>query len=187
MAATTGWQTQCPVVKTLESVGDRWSVLLIRELFRGAHHFDELQASLGIASNILSTRLTRLVDAGFVEKELYQEHPPRYSYLLAERGQDFMPVLFAILEFGNRHFYPGAPAIVVVDIATMEITEPVVVDKRTGAPITSDRFTIASTGLANSQTEAKYPLQVCKPTSAAGVKAATRRSARKTARVTSIT
>jgi DNA-binding HxlR family transcriptional regulator len=181
MVATTAWQAECPVVKTLERVGDRWSILLLRELFRGAHRFDELQTSLGIAPNILSSRLTRLIDAGFVEKQLYQEHPPRYSYVLAQRGQDFMPVLFAIVEFGNKHFSPDGPAVVVVDSSTMEIAEPVVVDGNTGVPITSSRFTIASTGRANRQTQAKYPLQVCKPKpkATAGAKVAKKRSTSK--------
>ena len=180
MVASTAWQAQCPVVKTLERVGERWSILLLRELFRGAHRFDELQSALGIAPNILSSRLTRLVDAGFVEKQLYQEHPPRYSYVLAERGQDFMPVLFALVEFGNKHFSPDGPAVVVVDNTTMEVAEPVVVDARTGVPVTSSRFTIASTGRANRQTQAKYPLQVCK--TAAGAKTAKKRAAPKTTR-----
>jgi DNA-binding HxlR family transcriptional regulator len=184
MVATTAWQAQCPVVKTLERVGERWSILLLRELFRGAHRFDELQTALGIAPNILSSRLTRLVDAGFVDKQLYQEHPPRYSYVLTERGQDFMPVLFAILEFGNKHFSPDGPAVVVVDSVTMEIAEPVVVDAKTGVPVTSSRFTIASTGRANRQTQAKYPLQVCKPERATTAK---KRTAPKRARAKSTT
>jgi DNA-binding HxlR family transcriptional regulator len=187
MAANTAWQAQCPVVKTLERVGERWSILLLRELFRGAHRFDELQASLGIAPNILSTRLTRLVDAGFVEKQLYQEHPPRYSYLLTERGQDFMPVLFAILEFGNTHFAPDGAAVVVLDTETMDVAEPVVVDRKTGVPITTGRFTIASTGLANRQTQAKYPLQVCKPKTTAGTKVAKTRRSPKSARAKTTT
>jgi len=106
MDRKSSWKTECPVVQTLERVGERWSILLLRELFRGAHRFDELQTSLGIAPNILSTRLTRLVDAGFVEKHLYQEHPPRHSYHLTQRGEDFIPVLFVLLEFGNKHFAP---------------------------------------------------------------------------------
>ncbi len=186
MTANTAWQAQCPVVKTLERVGERWSILLLRELFRGAHRFDELQAGLGIAPNILSTRLTRLVDAGLVEKRLYQEHPPRNDYLLTERGQDFMPVLFAILEFGNKHYAPDGPAVVVLDTATMDIAEPEVVDRKTGVPITTGRFTIASTGLANRQTQAKYPLQVCDPTSAEGAKVTKKRSAPKSRRAKAI-
>lgn len=89
-----------------------------------------------------------------------------------------MPVLFAIVEFGNKHFSPDGPAVVVVDSTTMEVAEPVVVDAKTGVSITSSRFTIASTGRANRQTQAKYPLQVCKPKPkrTAGAKAAKRQS-----------
>jgi DNA-binding HxlR family transcriptional regulator len=163
MDAKSAWQTQCPVVQSLERVGERWSMLVLREIFRGAHRFDELQTSLGIAPNILSARLARLVDEGFAEKQLYQEHPPRYSYHLAERGNDFIPVLFALLEFGNKHFAPQGRAVAVVDRETTQIAEPVLVDRKTGIPMTGDRFTIASTGLANKQTQAKYPLQVCTP------------------------
>jgi len=186
MSSTTAWQAQCPVVKTLERVGERWSILLLRELFRGAHRFDELQTALGIAPNILSSRLTRLVDAGFVEKRLYQEHPPRYNYVLTERGQDFMPALFAILEFGNKHFAPEGAAVVVIDTETMKVAKPVVVDQTTGVHITGSRFSIASTGLANRQTQAKYPLQVCKTESTSSPKAAKKRSAPKAARAKSI-
>ena len=163
MGRQSSWKTECPVVQTLERVGERWSILLLRELFRGAHRFDELQTSLGIAPNILSTRLTGLVDAGFVEKRLYQEHPPRYSYHLTERGEDFIPVLFVLLEFGNKHFAPDGPKVAIVKKDTAEIVEPVVVDRKTGDAITSDRFTIASTTLASRQTQAKYALQAGLP------------------------
>jgi DNA-binding HxlR family transcriptional regulator len=161
MDGKSAWQTQCPVVQSLERVGERWSMLVLRELFRGAQRFDELQTGLGIAPNILSARLARLVDEGFVEKRMYQERPPRYSYHLTERGNDFIPVLFALLQFGNKHFAPQGPAVAVVDRETTQIAEPIVVDRKTGVQMTSDRFTIAATSLANKQTQAKYPLRVC--------------------------
>ena len=166
------WKTECPVVQTLERVGERWSILLLREIFRGAHRFDELQTSLGIAPNILSTRLTRLVHAGFIEKQLYQQHPPRHSYHLTQRGEDFIPVLFALLAFGNKHFAPEGPKVAVVNKDTVEIAEPVLVDRKTGVAIASDRFTIASTALASKQTQAKYSLQACEPPRAGRARAA---------------
>jgi DNA-binding HxlR family transcriptional regulator len=169
-----GWAAECPVVQTLERVGERWSILLLRELFRGAHRFDELQTSLGIAPNILSARLTRLVEAGFVEKRPYQEHPPRHSYHLTERGDDFMPVLFVLLEFGNKHFAPDGPKVAVIDRDTVEIAKPVLVDGNTGKAMTVDRFTIGATGLASEQTQAKYPMQATEP-----VKKTTSRKVRK--------
>jgi DNA-binding HxlR family transcriptional regulator len=161
MSSKPGWVAECPVVRTLERVGERWSILLLRELFRGAHRFDEFQTSLGIAPNILSARLTSLVEAGFVERRLYQEHPPRYSYHLTERGEDFIPVLFVLLEFGNKHFAPEGAKVAVVDRDTAEVAEPVLVDRKTGYSITGEQFTIAATSLASPQTQAKYALQAC--------------------------
>jgi DNA-binding HxlR family transcriptional regulator len=157
-------------------------MLVLREIFRGAHRFDELQASLGIAPNILSTRLARLVEEGFLEKRLYQERPPRNSYHLTERGNDFVPVLFALFEFGNKHFAPQGRAVAVVDRETTQIAEPVVVDRRTGVQMTSDRFTIAATGLANEYTQAKYPLLVSAPTAADRANEPTTKSPSKAAR-----
>ena len=172
------WKTECPVVQTLERVGERWSILLLREIFRGAHRFDELQTSLGIAPNILSTRLTRLVHAGFIEKQLYQQHPPRHSYHLTQRGEEFLPVLFGLLNFGNKHFAPEGPKVVVVNTDTAEIAEPVLVDRKTGDAITGDRFTIASTARASRQTQAKYPLQARKPARAGRTRVAKKTPAR---------
>jgi DNA-binding HxlR family transcriptional regulator len=178
-----GWVAECPVVQTLERVGERWSILLLRELFRGAHRFDELQTSLGIAPNILSARLTRLVDAGFVNKRRYQEHPPRYSYHLTERGEDFIPVLFVLLEFGNKHFAPDGPKVAVVRRDTAEIAEPVVVDRKTGLAISGERYTIAATGLAGAQTQSKYSLKVHTPATTGRPKAAKKTTAKKARKV----
>ena len=104
-----------------------------------------------------------MVDAGFIEKHLYQEHPPRHNYYLTQRGEDFIPVLFVLLDFGSKHFAPDGPKVVVVNKDTAETAEPVLVDRKTGDAITSDRFTIGSTALASTQTRAKYALQACKP------------------------
>jgi DNA-binding HxlR family transcriptional regulator len=172
MDRKSSWKTECPIVQTMERVGERWNILLLLELFRGAHRFDELQTSLAIAPNILSTRLTRLIDAGFVEKRQYQEHPPRHSYHLTERGEDFIPVLFGLLDFGNKHFAPEGPKVAIVNKDNAQIAEPVLVDRTTGEAITIDRFTIASTPLASRQTQAKYPLQARRPARAGRTKIA---------------
>lgn len=163
-------------MQSLGHVGERWNILLLREVFRGVHRFDELQACLGIAPNILSSRLSSLVEAGFLEKRLYQEHPPRHSYQLTSRGEDFIPVLFAILGFGNRHFAPKGWSVAVVDKETNEVAEPVLVDRKTGVPMTSARFTFASTRLANAQTQANHPIQVSMPTNPRSAKAQEKRS-----------
>ena len=187
MDRNTSWKTECPVVQSLQRMGDRWSILLLREIFRGTHRFDALQAGLGIAPNILSARLAKLVESGFVEKHLYQEHPPRHSYHLTDRGEDFIPILFALLEFGNKHFAPRGRAVAVVDTQTSQIAEPVVVDRKTGVLVTSDRFTIASTRLANAQTQAKHPVHVDAPDQTTTTKVPRTKRATRGARVKSTT
>jgi DNA-binding HxlR family transcriptional regulator len=182
MESTLDWKTECPVVQTLQHVGDRWNVLVLLDVFRGAHRFDALQASLGIAPNILSARLTRLVESEFLEKRLYQERPPRHSYHLTDRGRDFIPLLFGLLDFGNKHFAPHGPKVAVVDKETTQIAEPVLVDQKTGIRITGERFAIAATRSASKQTQAKYPLQVSLPPGSVKKKSAPKTTRSKSAK-----
>ena len=98
----------CSIAGALEVVGERWSLLIVRDVLLGLRRFDELQASLGIARNVLQTRLARLVDQGVLEKRLYREHPPRYEYRLTEKGLDLWPTLVALMYWGNAHASPPA-------------------------------------------------------------------------------
>jgi DNA-binding HxlR family transcriptional regulator len=107
MQHTTFSTTKCPIALSLERVGGWWSIMILRDAFRGLQRFDQFQKSLGIAPNILSRRLRGLVDAGLMEKSRYSEHPPRYAYLLTERGRDFRPVLRALLAWGSKHCVPS--------------------------------------------------------------------------------
>src|SRR3984885_2949404 len=97
---------QCPVARSLEHVGEWWSILILRDAMHGMTRFDEFQKSLEIAPNILTRRLSALVDAGLLERRQYSQKPPRDDYVLTERGWDFRPVLLALLAFCNRHFAP---------------------------------------------------------------------------------
>src|SRR5436305_9679729 len=92
---------QCPIARSLERVGEWWSILILRDAFYGLTRFDEFQKSLEIAPNILTRRLNALVEAGLLERRRYSERPPRYEYLLTERGRDFRPVMQAMLAWGN--------------------------------------------------------------------------------------
>src|SRR5262245_18038344 len=92
---------QCPVARSLERVGEWWSILILRDAFHGMTRFDQFQKSLGIAPNILTRRRNALVEAGLLERHHYNEHPPRDEYLLTARGRDFRPVLVALLTWGN--------------------------------------------------------------------------------------
>ncbi len=130
----------CPIARSLERVGEWWSILILRDAFRGLSRFDQFEASLGIAPNMLTRRLNALVESGLLEKRAYSEHPPRYEYVLTERGRDFRPVLWALLAFGNKHFAPEGPSVVVVDSKTGEVADPVLVDRNTGRPLIEPEF-----------------------------------------------
>ena len=94
---------RCSVARTLEVVGERWTLLILRDAFLGVRRFDDFQRSLGIARNVLNTRLQRLVDAGVLERRRYQERPERFEYRLTEMGLDLWPAVVALMEFGDKH------------------------------------------------------------------------------------
>lgn len=102
----------CSIAATLEVIGERWTLLILRDLFLGVHRFDEFQRDLGIARNILQTRLTRLVDAGLVKRVRYQERPERYEYRLTRAGVDLWPILVALMAWGDKHTADAGPPVV---------------------------------------------------------------------------
>lgn len=135
--------TQCPVGRTLERVGDGWTFLILRDASHGLSRFDQFEKSLGVAPNILTKRLAALVENGLLEKRRYQERPPRYEYVLTDLGRDFGGVLTAMLAFGNRHFAPEGVAGQLVDRQTGKVAEPILVDRVSGKPISSEGFSYA--------------------------------------------
>jgi DNA-binding HxlR family transcriptional regulator len=133
----------CPIARSLERVGEWWSILILRDAFAGMTRFDEFQKSLGIAPNMLTRRLTALVEAGLLERRRYNEHPPRDEYLLTRRGRDFRPVLLAMMAWGNRHFAPEGATVQIVDAATGAVADPVLVDRATGRPVDGPDYMLA--------------------------------------------
>ncbi len=102
----------CSVARTLEVVGERWSVLILREAFLGVRRFDHIQRDLGIARNILSDRLGKLVAHGILDRRQYSERPARFEYRLTERGRDLYPVVVAMMAWGDKHEpAPGGPPV----------------------------------------------------------------------------
>jgi len=99
----------CPIARTLRVLGDRWSGLVIREAFLRTRRFDDFQKKLGIAPNILSARLGRLVELGVLARRPYQERPPRHEYRLTKKGLDLYPVPLAMLTWGDRWLAGGKP------------------------------------------------------------------------------
>lgn len=96
-------ELNCSIARPLSFLGERWALLVLRDLFLGRRRFEEFQDSLGIASNVLSQRLATLVEEGIVERRRYSEHPERFEYRLTQKGRDLQPVLLALLAWGDRY------------------------------------------------------------------------------------
>ncbi len=93
----------CPIARSLEKVGEWWSILILRDAYRGMTRFDEFQKSLGTSTNTLTRRLNSLVEQGLLERRKYSEKPLRHEYVLTEAGRDFAPVLQAFTAWGRQH------------------------------------------------------------------------------------
>lgn len=94
----------CSIARSLEVVGERWSLLIVREVFLGHHRFEAMRANLGVTRSVLSTRLTHLVEHGVLERRRYQTHPERFEYHATEKGSEILPVLGLLLAWGDRHY-----------------------------------------------------------------------------------
>ena len=104
----------CSVARALEAIGDRWTMLVIRDSFLGVHRFEDFQRSLGVARNVLADRLARLVDEGVLERRRYQERPERFEYRLTDKGIDLWPVMVSLMKWGDRHAAPNGPPTLVL-------------------------------------------------------------------------
>ncbi len=123
----------CPVARSLEHVGEWWSILILREAFNGATKFDEFQKGVeGIAPNMLTRRLKDLVEKGILERRRYSERPERFEYVLTACGQDFYKVMWALAEWGNKHFAPEGDLIQLRNKKTRKKAVPVLIDRNTG-------------------------------------------------------
>ena len=132
------WSSEnCTIGRAMEILGERWTVVVLREVFVGVRRFDDFVEMLGIPRNVLTERLSRLVDEGLLRKVAYQEAPVRYEYRLTEKGLGLYPVIVTLLEWGNDFFeWPdGEPPVHLVDRTTGERIDPVLVDGRTGEPL----------------------------------------------------
>jgi DNA-binding HxlR family transcriptional regulator len=97
----------CSIADALEILGDRWSLLVVRECSYGVHRFNDIQRNTGAATDILTSRLKRLDAAGIIRREPYSTRPLRYEYFLTEAGMELFPVLLALREWGERQLHPG--------------------------------------------------------------------------------
>ena len=144
---------QCPIARSLERVGEWWNILILRDALHGLTRFDEFQKTLNIAPGMLTRRLNGLVEARLLERRQYNAHPPRYEYVLTERGRDFRPVLLAMLAWGNKHFAPEGASVIVANRDTGAPIEPQFVDSRSRQPLTEVDCVLAPGPAANQRTK----------------------------------
>jgi DNA-binding HxlR family transcriptional regulator len=171
----------CPIARSLERVGEWWSILILRDALHGLTRFDQLQNSLGIAPNMLARRLNALIEAGLLERRRYSRRPPRDEYVPTARGRDFRPILVALLAWGNRHFAPEGPSVLLVNSKTGQAVDPILVDRATGRPIKDPEYAFAAGPAAGERTRRRYAgaSRVTLPTNPQPLPASGKRAARK--------
>jgi DNA-binding HxlR family transcriptional regulator len=100
---------ECPIADAVELIGDRWSLLVVREIGFGVRRFTEIQRNTGAPREMLTARLRKLEESGVITRQQYSQHPPRYDYTLTEAGQALVPVLRSLRRWGER-YAPSRPA-----------------------------------------------------------------------------
>ena len=102
-------EKECAIARTWAVIGERWTMMILRECFRGVRRFEDIQAKLQLGRNILTDRLQLLVHEGVLDRRPYQERPTRYEYVLTQKGEDLLPVLLAMLRWENRYKVDDPP------------------------------------------------------------------------------
>lgn len=149
MEAATAFNTQCPIARALDSIGQWWNILILREAMYGLTRFDEFEKALHIAPTMLTRRLKSLVEVSVLERRMYSERPARYEYLLTDAGRDFRSVIVTLYAWGNRHLAPEGASVILVDAKSGALADPVLIDRNSGAPITAADFVFAAGPAAN--------------------------------------
>lgn len=133
----------CPIARTVDLLGDWWTPMVVRSSFLGARRFEQFTEQLGIPRNILTERLSRLVQVGVLEKILYQERPPRFEYRLTEKGVALYDVLVSMHQWGLDWFeWPEGPPVELVDRTSGRRLEPMLVDRGSGERLDPRRTTV---------------------------------------------
>jgi DNA-binding HxlR family transcriptional regulator len=134
---------ECSIANALEVVGERWSLLAMREILLGVRRFDQIARNTGASRDVLTVRLRKLEEVGLLRRELYEEHPPRYEYVLTEAGQALHTVLLTLMAWGDRYVTEGPPP-TVWRHRCGEIMEPVTVCASCREPARAEDMTLVS-------------------------------------------
>jgi DNA-binding HxlR family transcriptional regulator len=133
----------CSIARTLELVGDRWTLLALREVFLGVRRFDAIQRNTGAPRDVLSARLHKLLAVGLLERRQYQDRPARFEYRLTEAGRDLLPVLLTLMDWGDKHLADGHPPSTYRHRCGADL-EPVLICQTCGEPVTRRDITPAT-------------------------------------------
>ena len=125
MSPTDFASMNCSIARTLGIIGERWSLLVLRDAFYGVHRFEDFQSGLGIARNVLTDRLGKLVAQEILERRQYEERPPRFEYRLTRKGRDLLPVLLALMRWGDRWEASDVPPAKLLHTKCGNVTHPV--------------------------------------------------------------
>jgi len=128
---------RCSVARTLSAVGDRWTLLILRDCFLGLRRFDDFRRDLELSPHLLSTRLAKLVEHGILERHGYQERPRRDEYRLTEKGRDLYPVMLSLLRWGDRWMWGDdeTPSVALVHRGCGSHTTPTLACSECGEPL----------------------------------------------------
>jgi DNA-binding HxlR family transcriptional regulator len=133
----------CSIARTLELVGERWTLLALREVFLGVRRFDAIQRNTGAPRDVLSARLHKLLEVGLLERRQYQDRPARFEYRLTEAGRDLLPVLLTLMDWGDKHLADGHPPSTYRHRCGADL-EPVLICQTCGEPVTRRDITPAT-------------------------------------------
>ena len=149
----------CAVASTLEAIGERWTMHVLREAFLGIRRFEDFRRKIGVARNILSDRLNTLVAEGIMRRELYSEHPPRYEYRLTRKGVELYGVLIELGKWGNKWApRPEGPALQLRHKGCGHVVEPVLACPDCGEPLMAwDLEALPGPGMAATTARADEP------------------------------
>jgi len=144
----------CPVARGLSVIGERWTLLILRDCFLGVRRFDDFQSSLGLARHLLADRLKTLEEKGLLSREQYQDRPPRFEYCLTRTGRDLFPVLVTLITWADAAVpSPQEAPYRLVSRATGKPVAPVLCDAETGARLTPRDLRMIRPGLAEPEAD----------------------------------
>ena len=151
---------ECPIARSLDLVGDAWSLLILRDALLGARRFQDFQERLDMAPNTLTRRLGALVEQGLLARRVYEQKPLRERYELTEMGTDLAPILLAFASWGNRWLSPRGPVLECVDPQSGCGVEPLVVDAHNLRPLRAGMVALRAGRGASAALRRKMPGQV---------------------------